>query len=65
MPLYEYRCLACQGVTEALVRSACGADSLAPACPACGGPMERQWAPVAAPARSGGNPGCAPRGGFT
>lgn len=32
MPLYDYRCNACRGEFEALVR-----PPVAPACPACGG----------------------------
>jgi putative FmdB family regulatory protein len=49
MPIYEYRCAACQHVFEALVRRA--ADT--PRCPACGrARLEKQFSTfsVAAPA---------------
>ncbi len=63
MPLYEYRCPNCGEQVEVLVRAGGAAET--PTCPACGAPMERQWAPVAAHTR-GVSGGCsAPRGGFT
>ena len=63
MPLFEYRCPRCGEKTEHLVRLSDAAH--APACAACGVPLERQWAPVACHTKSG-SAGCsAPRGGFS
>ncbi|GAB4256401.1 MAG: hypothetical protein Kow0092_02380 [Deferrisomatales bacterium] len=63
MPLYEYRCTPCGETQEVLVRAADQARP--PACPSCGAPMEKQWAPVAAHTK-GDSGGCAaPRGGFS
>ncbi|GAB4247603.1 FmdB family zinc ribbon protein [Deferrisoma sp.] len=64
MPLYEYQCAQCGEKTEILVRSGDRAQD-APRCPNCGGPMARNWAPVAAHTKSPGGGSCAPRGGFT
>jgi putative FmdB family regulatory protein len=63
MPLYEYCCPHCAEKKEILARTAESAQ--APACPACGGPMEKEWAPIACHTK-GGSPGCAaPPGRFS
>ena len=61
MPIYEYRCRACDHVFEALrPMGDSGADLT---CPACGeGAPEKILSVFAAPASSGG---CGGGGGFT
>lgn len=50
MPLFDYRCPACDRVFELLVR----ADTV-PACPTCGGTaLEKQLSRPAAPGKSAG-----------
>jgi putative FmdB family regulatory protein len=42
MPIYEYRCTACGGRVEALIRS----GTAAPVCPDCGSPLtDRLFSP--------------------
>ena len=66
MPLYEYRCLSCGRVFEALRSLGAGISGLE--CPDCGrGDLEKEYSTFAgssAGATSGGS-GCAPRGRFT
>ena len=50
MPLYDYRCAACNSTFELLVRS-----SLIPACPSCGGEaLEKRVSMPAPPGQTGG-----------
>lgn len=42
MPLYEYRCASCEGVTEALQKFS---DPPLSVCPKCGGALERLISP--------------------
>lgn len=55
MPLYEYACPACGEKREILARSAEAA--VAPACPVCAAPMQKEWAPVACHAKAGAGGG--------
>ncbi len=63
MPLFEYACPRCGEKREVLSRSGEAQD--APRCSLCGASMEKEWAPIAAPAK-GDAGGCGPsRGGFS
>lgn len=45
MPIYEYRCAACEAEFEELLSSS---TAPAPACPSCGAPtVERRWSSFA------------------
>lgn len=50
MPLYDYRCAACNRTFELLVRS-----SMAPACPSCGGATLEKLLSVPAPSGQSGD----------
>jgi putative FmdB family regulatory protein len=66
MPLYEYRCPACERRFEVLQRLGATADGLV--CPACGHDrVERAFSTFACAGTgvAGAEAGCAPRGGFS
>lgn len=42
MPIYVYRCLACDNAHEALQKFS---DPVLTICPACGGPLQKQFTP--------------------
>lgn len=52
MPLYEYVCAACGEVFEEI----CGADSPAPACPACGSSKTEKRVSAPSPLKTGAFP---------
>jgi len=69
MPIYEFRCRACENIFEKLCRLS---DAAPPRCPKCGSEdTARQLSLVVAPtggaeaAGAGGASGCSPRKGFT
>ena len=47
MPLYDFHCNSCNKTVELLAKA-----GSTPACPACGGPMEKQLSCPAAPGQS-------------
>lgn len=49
MPIYDFRCNACNQTFELLTKA-----SSTPACPECGGAMEKQVSCPAAPGQSAG-----------
>jgi len=61
LPLYEYRCEACERILEVLQRVGAGPEGLA--CPGCG--ATRLSREASGFATSGSGRGCAPRGRFT
>jgi len=65
VPLYEYRCEACEGRFEVLQRVGAGPDGVA--CPACGARrVTRQFSTFAAATGTGAaGASCAPSSRFT